>query len=235
MDSIVSARQAARDLGTSAPRVMRAIDRLGLNVERGPRGRVRLRAAQLKRLRDELGSAPKLPGFSRTEVKLLAALSRSPLGLASVRAVADRAGVSPTAAKNGLRSLSDRGLVRHDRRMIAAGRAREADLFRANVAAPDWPQLAPMLARATPPEGSSRPRPRRVPSRLRHLFWDTAAGQLEIAEHGGYIARRLLTTGDTEGLAWGAAHLSPEHWRHAQRTRGLEADQRALAENLAAS
>lgn len=233
MDTRVSAGEAARELGTSVPRVVRAIERLGLDVDRGAGGRVGLTRGHLARLRRELGSAPRLPGLSRTETKLIAALGRSPLGLASIRAVASRAGVSPTAAGVALHSLIDRGLVLRERRVVAAGRAREVELFRPNVTAPEWPQLAPKLGRVSPPEPAPSPRPRQVPPRLRHLFWDTAPGQLDVAEHGDYIARRLLSAGDAEGLAWGAAHLAPGNWRHGQRTRGLGADRRVLAANLA--
>ena len=39
-----------------------------------------------------------MPDLSRVEARVLAALSRSPRGVASVREAARRAGVSPTAA-----------------------------------------------------------------------------------------------------------------------------------------
>ncbi len=69
---------------------------------------------------------------------------------------------------------------------------------------------------------------------LRHLFWNAASSQLDVQYHGGYIARRLLTSGDLEGIAWGAENLSREDWAHAAKTRGLSADRRALARNLLA-
>lgn len=62
-----------------------------------------------------------------------------------------------------------------------------------------------------------------VPARLRHLFWD-------ILGSGGSIARRLLRSGDLEGLAWGAAHLRAADWEHGATARGLDAMTRRLAQ-----
>jgi len=138
MDTI-SASEAARRLGTSLPRIRRAIERLGLEVEQRRGGRVRLSESQLERLRSELGVVPSIDGLSRVETQVLAALARAPRGLATGRAVSRRAGVSPTAAAGALRSLVERGLVRREREWIAAGRAREVELVRANVTAPEWP------------------------------------------------------------------------------------------------
>ncbi len=78
-----------------------------------------------------------------------------------------------------------------------------------------------------------RPRAKRVPPHLLHLFWNTAPAQLDVATSAPYIARRLLTTFDPDGLAWGTANLPASAWEHAAATRGLEPAQRALAHNLA--
>ena len=78
----------------------------------------------------ELGVVPSVDGLSRVETQVLAALARAPRGLASVRAVARRAVVSPTAAAGALDSLAERGLVRWEREWVAAGRARELEFVR---------------------------------------------------------------------------------------------------------
>jgi hypothetical protein len=234
MDTL-SASAAARRLGTSVPRVQRAIRRLGLAVERGHGGRVRLDEAQLEQLAGELGVVPSVDALSRVETQVLAALARAPRGLASARAVARRAGVSPTAAAAALRSLADRGLARAEEEWVAAGRARRLEVVRADVTSPAWPELAPRLAgvRFLSRE-ASRP-PARVPSRLRHLFWNADPGRLDVHAHGAYIAQRLLTSGDLDSLAWGRRALTAADWRQAAATRGLSPRQRALARNLAAS
>jgi MarR family len=232
MDTI-SASEAARRLGTSLPRVQRAIDRLGLDVERRRGGRVLLSESQLEHLRWELGVVPSVDGLTRVETQVLAALARAPRGLATVRAVARRAGVSPTAATGALRRLAERRLVHRDREWVAAGRARELELVRANVTAPEWPLLAPRLADVHLPAAGESRRPRRLPPRLRHLFWNANLSRLDLDTHGGYVAERLLSSHDLDGLAWGARALSASDWSQAARNRGLSPEERSLAHNLA--
>lgn len=232
-----SAAEVARRLDTSVPRVQRAVARLGLSARRGVGGRLRLTIDDLARLESELGRTPQAPGLSRTQTAALAALARAPLGVLSIRALAGRARLSPTAASAAVRALLDAGLIIRERRTLPLGRAREVDVLRANVTAPQWPVLAPTLARVVAARSAGAPsvRPKRVPRELSHLFWNTADSQLRVGDSGGYIARRLLSTGDPEGLAWGAHSLSAADWRHAARTRGIAPDRRALALNLAAA
>jgi hypothetical protein len=230
-----SAAEAARRLDTSVPRVQRAIGRLGLDGVRGRGGRVRLSERQLEELRLELGVVPRVDGLSRVETRVLAALARSPRGLVSARAVARRAGVSPTAAGAAVRSLSRRGLVRKEREWVASGRAREQELIRAEVTAADWPKLAPRLAAVTLPGSPPVPRPTGLPSRLAHLFWNADPNRIDVRTHGGYLAERLLSTGDLDGLAWGRRALTRADWEQAARNRGLSVRERALAQNLARS
>jgi len=115
-----SAAEVARAFDTSVPRVVRAAQRLGLDA-RGPTGRWAFTRRMAERLRDELGITPTIPGLDATEVKVLAVLARAPLGLASARVVAGQAAVSPTAASRALRRLEEKGLVRREKTVIAAG------------------------------------------------------------------------------------------------------------------
>ena len=234
MDTI-SASEAARRLGTSLPRVQRAIERLGLARDRRRGGRVRLSERELARLRDELGVVSSVDGLNRVETQVLATLARAPRGLATLRAVARRAGVSPTAATGALRSLAERGLVRRERVWVAAGRAREVELVRANVTAPEWAALAPGLAAVRLPVRREPRRPDRLPARLRHLFWNADPSRFDLRAHGAYVAERLLSSHDLDGIAWGALALSAGDWEEAARNRGLSAGERALARNLARS
>jgi DNA-binding Lrp family transcriptional regulator len=230
----MSASEAAARLGTSIPRVMRAAERLGM---RSAPGRLSLTRAQYERLRDMLGATPPVEGLSPTQVKVLAALRRAPLGLVSARAVAARADVSPTAASRALRELERRELVYRRTATLALGRAREAELWHANVLHREWSGIAAALDGVRPPR-RGRPSPRggnrdRVPARLRHLFWNVDPAQLDASRAGPFIARRLLRSGDPEGLAWGASHLKPRDWREGARARGLDPRVRAMAQNLA--
>jgi hypothetical protein len=229
-----SAADLARELGTSVPRVARAAERLGLDARKS-NGRFAFDARAADRLRDMLGSTPRLEGISRSELAVLAALRSAPFGLGSARAVARRSGLSPTAAARALESLYRQELVERSTEMVAEGRARETKIWRASVTHPRWPSLDPVLARFKRPATLQRVRRAegRVPARLRHLFWNTAESQLDLGHAGPYIARRLLRTMDLQGLAWGARALAPDDWRHAALARGLDPKARRLAHNLA--
>lgn len=206
-----------------------------MDAARRPGGRVQLSERQLEELRAELGDVPRVDRLSRVETGVLAVLARAPRGLVSVRAVARRAGVSPTAAGAAVRSLTERRLVRTEREWVASGRARELELICAQVTAADWPKLAPQLAAVALPAGPTEPRPTRLPSRLSHLFWNADPSRIDVRTQGGYLAERLLSTKDLDGLAWGRQALTRADWEQAARSRGLSARERALAHNLARS
>jgi len=229
-----SAAAVARQLGTSVPRVVRAVERLGISA-RTSNGRMLLHDEQVARLRAELGVGARVPGLTPIQVSVLAALRDAPLGLASIRAVARRAGVSPTASARALDALFSVGLVKREPTVLAAGSARPAELLHLNRRAPRWRQIAPLLAPVRPSVRPATRREQRVPPALRHLFWNTAQTQLDVPHGGPYIARRLLRTMDLEGLAWGASNLRSADWLQAQKARGLDASVRALARNLAAT
>ena len=233
MDTIFGARAAA-ELGTSIPRVVRAAERLGIR-HAGDTGRLALSPSQFRKLREELGVTPRIEGLTPTEVKVLAALQDAPLGLVSARAVASRAGISPTAASRALLGLEKQNLVYRQREMLALGRARSVELWRANLLHRWWSELAESLRRVQPPKPPSESPQTgdKVPPRLRHLFWNVSPSQMDVCDAGPFIARRLLRTQDPEGLAWGATHLRPSDWREGARARGLDKNVRAMAENLA--
>ena len=224
---------AARALGTSAPRVRRAVDRLGMPVARTGSGVFRLTSGQVGELARELGDTPPVRDLSQVETRVLAALSRSPRGVASVREAARRAGVSPTAAGRALARLTSDDLIDETPMMIAQGHAAEATVYRVRFGSPQWLALAPVIARVRLPARRERPQAKRVPPHLLHLFWNAAPAQLDVASSAPFIARRLITSFDPDGLAWGTVNLPASAWEHAAATRGLEPARRALAHNLA--
>lgn len=69
-----------------------------------------------------------MPGLSPPEVRALAALALSPAGLRSVRAVARRAGLSPTTAGRILVSLAGKGLASVATETVAEGQPIEVDV-----------------------------------------------------------------------------------------------------------
>jgi hypothetical protein len=224
---------AARRLGTSAPRVRRAVDRLGLPVERDASGVFHLTERQVGELARELGVTPSIPGMSRTDARVLTALARSPQGVSSAREAARRAGVSPTAAGRALARLTARGLITQTPVMLARGHATEVTVYRVRFGSPEWLALAPAVAKIRVATPDARPHAKRVPPHLLHLFWNTSPSQLDVATSAPYIARRLITAFDPDGLAWGTANLPASAWEHAAATRGLDPARRALARNLA--
>lgn len=231
MDTI-SAAAVARRFETSIPRVKRAMTRAGLGAAVGRGGRVTLTADQVDRLSTELPKRPSVAGLSPVQTRVLAALAHAPLGLRSVRAVASRAGVSPTSAGRALGELMRLGWARRDHEMIAEGRAHQIRMIRLDRRRLDFGQVMAGLARVPLPARNDQPSPAgRVPARLSHLFWNTAPSQLDVATSADYIARRLISVGDAQGLAWGLDHLPANAWLHAARTRGLgrQARQMALA------
>ena len=230
MDTI-SGAALARELGTSVPRITRAVERLGIDA-RQTNGRLALTRRQAGRVRRELGVTPQADGLTRPETVVLAALRNAPFGLVSARAVARRSGLSPTAAGRALNSLLVKELVEQSSEVIAAGRAREMKVWRANILSPRWPTLDPILHQVESPEQSA-PVAERVPKHLRHLFWNTAESQLDVSYAGAYIARRLLQTMDLQGLAWGVQALKPADWKQGAKARGLDPKVKQLAHNLA--
>ncbi|HEY3735257.1 MAG TPA: helix-turn-helix domain-containing protein [Streptosporangiaceae bacterium] len=202
-------------------------------VERAASGAFRLTWRQVDELARELGVTPTVPGLSRVEVQVLAALSRSPRGVASIREAARRAGVSPTAGARALAQLSSKGLITRTPMMIARGHAAQVTVYQVQFGAPQWLALAPVIARVQVPARHEGAHVRRVPPHLLHLFWNAAPAQLDVASSGPFIARRLITSFDPDGLAWGTVNLPASAWEHAASTRGLEPARRALAHNLA--
>jgi DNA-binding MarR family transcriptional regulator len=252
-----SGAAVARELNTSLPRVARAIERLGI-AARLPNGRISLHEPEIARLRAELGVKAKVAGLTDVQVSVLSALRDAPLGLASIRAVARRAGVSATASSRALDTLQRNGFVIKQPTTLAAGTARRVDLLQLDRRSLQWRRIAPTLARVRAPEHGKRlARPaqaassieahgqtgsghgaghrREVPRSLLHLFWNTAPSQRDGRASRAYVARRLLRTLDFDGLAWGASNLRRDDWLEAQRARGLAPSVRALARNLAAA
>jgi hypothetical protein len=125
------------------------------------------------------------------------------------------------------------GLVKVNMEMLAQGKAHRSSVYSVDFSSPRTRNLASGLGSVVLPD-PAQPRPAKfVPYYLRHLFWNTAPRQLSVETSADYIARRLLTSGDPDGLAWGASHLPHHAWAIAARSRGLSPQDRALADNLA--
>lgn len=226
--------EVARRLGVSRRRVTSAAARDGIGVVTG--NRRLFTDSDVSRLRDRLGRSPMVPSLSRSEVVVLAELSRRPRGLVSARAVARACGVSPTTAVKAIHSLVAAGLVMERDEVVALGRARRVRSLHANVRHPEWGALLPVLRQVSMPETSRASASAPIPAHLRHVFWnvdDVTLAGITPGEDGPFIASRALTTGDPDLLAFAVATVPRSAWTSAGRLRGLTDEQRAFASNLA--
>lgn len=226
-------KEAARALGTSRARVDRAARRHGIGTWRS--SRMRFSSKNLDRLASILGRTPEIPGLSRVESLVLAELLRRPWGFISAREAASRCSISPTSASKAIKSLTERGLIRHERAVVARGRARPVTQIRANLRHPDWSELAPKLAHVHAPRQNETP-PTQVPPGFEHAFWNLDHSQyrrLRLEKDGSFIANRALTVNDLRLLAFAAQHLPKRAWSDAARQRGLSPEQRHTALTLA--
>ncbi len=229
--------EVARELGVSADRVRRTAADLGMKLPRAGSARNATSVVspeQRTRLRLAIGAVPtdRDRRWARADMQVLAALAQAPRGLSSARAVARRAGLAPATAVKSLSTLTRNGLVSRQPERIAFGHVRDVAMYHLNRSTSLWKRLAPMIAGTQLPSRPATPG-RRVPNELLHLFWNTHWDQLDLDRSSEYVARRLITSGDLDGLAWGTAHLDQAAWKHAAQTRGLPARRRRLAQNIA--
>ncbi|MGH9099080.1 MAG: hypothetical protein ACRDV8_02495 [Acidimicrobiales bacterium] len=237
MDGMCTTGAVARTLGTSAPRVIRAADRLWPGCHR-PREHRRFTHQQVAALTAELGAAPLRlrVALNREELFVLTALSLRPLGLRSARAVAMVAGVSPTSASRALGRLRSLGLVYRSRTLVVEGRPRRVEPWHVDFLSPIWWDLAQAVYRVVlPSPKKSSTVTDKIPRRLWHHFWNAKPAELSTGRDGRYIAGRILQSDDAEAIAWVAAAVRPDDLRAASRLRSLDHSRQTLARNLAAS
>lgn len=228
--------EVAERLGVTPPTVLRAVRRLGLEPARTAGGHRRFDADDvLDHLVPELGIVPALPGLSRESVQVLAGLSRHPLGLTSLRAVARASCVSATTASRLLPRLIDEGLVVESNRRVAHGRSVDLHLFEIAWASPEWHELAAQVGRVVLPSRPPNRSPRVVPRRLAHLFWNADVDAVDLDRDARYVAGRLLLSDDTQAVAWAVGHLPAEALLAAGALRHATAEHRSLAANAAAA
>jgi hypothetical protein len=120
-------------------------------------------------LRGLVGFHPPVPGLSRSEALVLAAVARRRGGVASGREAARLAGVAPGTGVKALTAL------------VAAGYVVTDDgVYLANREHPNWATLAPHLAHTRPP-APPRTRPHPHPARVAPI--DVGDGLTWVAPH----------------------------------------------------
>ncbi|MBW4079428.1 MAG: MarR family transcriptional regulator [Acidobacteria bacterium] len=203
---------AAERLGTSIPRVRRAIDRLGIVTRsmatrdgRPPRV---LDEEGFQRLRDELGSMPAHALRGREELKVLAAFNMNPFGFRSRRAVAITAGISPTTASAIVDRLLEQGLVVAVPALLRnSGRVIRGMILEANRTNTTWSEILDDVLATHLPVPRMTSTAKIVPRRFWHLFWNAQPAQLPIIEHADFIASRMLLSKDPLAVSWAMTHL----------------------------
>lgn len=232
MDTTTIGELAART-GSSRPTVRRVVQHLGLAPVRDADGRVALGAAGAQAVVQHLGCTPRVDGFTKAEVQALAALARSPRGLRSARALARASGLSPTTASKVLGTLSRRGYVEEERRVLAEGRPVEATVWRLVVTDPRWLSVAAAVTSTVPPDRPVREaRPQRVPRRFWHLFWNGDPASLDPAgADSGFVATRMLLSNQPDAVAWALGSLPRAALERAASNRGADARTRSMIAN----
>jgi excisionase family DNA binding protein len=235
---LLTSGQVARELSTTVPRVLRAVRRGEVRaVRRG--NRFLFDAAAVRELRRRWGVAPAVDGLTREDMLVLAALGRRPFGLASARAVARAAGVSPTTAGRSLSRLAERGYVARDTVRVAEGEARDAAVWTVRWTGSPWLRVAETVGQVVLPEEPAAPseRPRHaqgnLPPRLAHLFWNEDLQALDLDRHASLVADRILRSEDPEAHAWMLRRLPRRAILQATGTRNLDPRRAHLGRLLA--
>lgn len=223
----VTTPEVARALGVSLPAAHQALDELG--VPRTGRGTVRRvdanTAAQLIARR---GSTPRSSRTS-SELRVLAALSFSPLGLTSFRAIAEKAGLSPTTTSRLTPRLAEERYVEQREVKTASGRAHRGIRWFANSRV--WPADVREAVRATRLPRRQVKQTAALPPELHHLFWNADVATLDPLASGSYLAGRLLDAPDLRAWQWALSNLPREAVETAVGRRGVSAQTRALVRN----
>jgi hypothetical protein len=222
----ITIAEAAEKLGTTIPRIRRAIKRLGVSTTSTPHGEGRpprnINDAEFRRLRDELGAAPINSPLSREELKVLAAFNMNPFGFRSRRAVAATAGMSPTTASATVDRLINEGLVLTVPAMLRnGGRVVQGVVLEANRNDEKWSAILGDVLATYLPMPRMTAKPKIVPRRFWHLFWNALPAQLPIIGHADFIASRMLLSKDPSAVSWATLHLPVSSIEKTATLRGV--------------
>ncbi len=237
VDSGVAVVVAAGRLGVPPTRVLAAVRASQVGATKDARGRWRLPAGTVAALTARWGAVPRrCDGLDREPMLVLAALTRRPRGLASARAVAAAAGVSPTTASRCLKALAERGLVaaRKESRILR-GAAVTTPVWRVCWRAPGWEGRLPALGEVVLPARGTPPPAWSLPEHVWHLVWNADPRMVVLPDDAAFVAGRVLDAADPEAEAWAARALPAEAWERAAAFRGRSSRQRAVARQMAAS
>ena len=171
--------------------------------------------------------------LGRVERLVLGATVSQP-GLRSVAAVAAAAGVSWSAARGALHSLSARSAVRF-RTWNQTWRdgIREVGAWEPDVASEDFEELLAQTACVNLPlQSSPAEHSGTLPPQHWHLFWDHPdPSALRVPDDAAYVANRLLNGPSASAAIWAAARLPEDALGACVSLRSTQTATRALIRN----
>ncbi|MCY4422235.1 MAG: hypothetical protein OXC06_04095 [Acidimicrobiaceae bacterium] len=139
--------------------------------------------------------------LSEPEKRILAALSRRPLGLYPAASVAVAAGTDRDETLPCLERLVELGLVTGDPELVLARPVRREVVWRLDVAAAWW-QVPDVLRFTELPEVPPAPMPDCLPGRFAHLFWWGDTSLYKLPRYADFVAEQILTSGDVTSVGW---------------------------------
>lgn len=173
------------------------------------------------------------PPLGRVERLVLAATVSQP-GLCSVAAVAAAAGVSWSAARHALHSLSARSAIRFRTwKQTWRDGIREVGAWEPDVASEDFEELLAQTAYVNLPlQSSPAEHSGTLPSQHWHLFWDHPdPSALRVPDDAAYVANRLLNGPSASAAIWAAARLPEDALGACVSLRSTQPATRALIKN----
>lgn len=228
MDTM-TAPQVAQGLGISLATAHAWLD--DADVPRTGKGVDRLvPVTVVKKVVGKHGAVPtQCQGLSRTQLLLVAAIARSPLGISSARRAARLISASPNVVAHDIKTLEEREIVCHvTRNTIKEGRVVEQSYITISASAPM--DIISAARKVTLPDAPSITRGETVvPKRFTHHFWNVDPVALDSAS-GSFIAGRLLGSDDVAAWAWALAALPREDIKTAMSRRGVPNSVKAVAE-----
>ena len=171
--------------------------------------------------------------LSDGEKRILAALSRRPLGLYPVASVALAAGLDSDGARLALQRLAQLGLVTGESEPVPSRPVRLEVVWRLVVEAA-WSQYCDVLRFTKLPRVPPAPMPERLPERFAHLFWWGDTSLYELPRDAAFVAEQILTSPDVTSWGWALFALPCEALERVARKPQVSEDRRELIRNTLA-
>ena len=139
--------------------------------------------------------------LSEVEKRVLAALSRRPLGLYPAASVAVAASTGRDETRTALERLVELGLVTGDPELVLARPVRREVVWRLDVAAA-WSRVPDVLRFTRLPEVPPPTMPDELPERFAHLFWWGDTSLYKLPRDAAFVAEQILTSSDVTSWGW---------------------------------